>query len=80
MELPSLTLEPSCHSDTVITSSFFTANEKVKYESLATALICDPTSLPAGVEKGEGERLIPTHKPPLDDDIHPQPTCTSYST
>lgn len=48
--LPS-TSESSCHSNTVITSSFFTANEKVKYERLATAVICDPGSLPAGGEK-----------------------------
>lgn len=53
VELPCFTSEPSCHSNTVITLSSFTANEKVKYERLATAVICDLSSLPAGV-KGVG--------------------------
>jgi len=39
----------------VITSSSCTANEKVKYERLATAVICNHSSPPAGVKK-ERER------------------------
>lgn len=80
MGLPSPTSEPSCHSNTVITSSFFTANEKVKYERLAATVIFNPSSLAARVEREREERLISTHKPPLNDAIHPQPTCTSVST
>lgn len=42
-----------------------------------TAVICDPISPPGRSGEAEGERLISTHEPPLNDAIDPQPTCTS---
>lgn len=69
----------NCHSNTVITSSFFTANEKVKYECLASTVISDSSSLSAGAERQREHTLISTWKPLVNYAISPQTTCTSVS-
>ena len=53
----------ACHSDRVITLCSFTANEKVKYERLATAVICDPLSPPPAARERWQTRLIWLCKP-----------------
>lgn len=65
----------NCHSNTVITSSFFTANEKVKYECLTSTIISNSSSVPARAE----HRLISTWKTLVNYAVYPQTTCTSVS-
>lgn len=69
----------NCHSNTVSTSSFFTANEKVKYECLASAVISNSRSLPAGAERQREHRLISILKLRVNNAIYPRSTCTSVS-